>query len=80
MKKQLILIALMTANCGQMTVKGKTNHQTNSVIEGETKHTVSLDFSSLKDLCQGQPDEIDCIRTVIDSLEKVINVATNEEL
>ena len=76
--KKLVLIALLTANCGQMTVKGKTNHQTRSKIEGETKHTVSLDFSSLKDLCQGQPDEIDCIRTVIDSLDKVINVVTDE--
>lgn len=78
--KRLILIALLTANCGQMTVKGKTNHNTRSVIEGETKHTVSLDFSSLKELCQGQPDEVDCIRTVIDSLETIINVATNEEI
>lgn len=78
--KRLIFIALMTANCGQMTVKGKTNHKTNSVIEGETKHTVSLDFSSLKELCQGQPDEVDCIRTVIDSLETIINVSANEEI
>ena len=80
MKKQLILIALLTANCGQMTVKGKTKHNTRSVIEGETKHTVSLDFSSLKELCQGQPDEVDCIRTVIDSLETIINVSANEEI
>ena len=78
--KRLILIALLTVNRGQMTVKVRTNHNTRSVIEGETKHTVSLDFSSLKELCQGQPDEVDCIQTVIDSLETIINVSANEEI
>ena len=65
--------------CGSMTVKGRTNHETRSVVEGETIHTVKLDFDSLKELCAGQPDEVDCIRTVIDSLDSLINMQEGGE-
>ena len=73
MKKQLILIALLTANCGRLDVKGGTNHESRSVIEGETTHTIKIDFDSIREVCEGQYDEAACVARIVNAITTVVD-------